>query len=383
MRKLIAVCAALTTILVLAGVAMADDPNGDIQRARDLLAQADAILAAEQANPPVVQTVTQTVTETVTASPPTTTTPPPPPPTTTTPPPTTTTTAPPPSGFPSRAEALARPNVVVKTGAQTAQFNPTSTDTTYDFRTASWQWPNPTAYPIVIEGTRNVAIGGTVAGTQGRTLTWEQVHDVYGGYGGRMFTNDYSVWYDFRVDNVTDGLGFDLLPACGSLPGPTVCEFLVDTAYMTWIRDDGIEVDQPEFSGTIRDVLMDGVNNAFSFGQSTKNPNAITNISDVLIVHAVMNNGHAADGAGHQTIFKQAPGGRVNMTNVTDCLYENPITPSRIGIRPPGTWTNVTFILGPGWVGADPNVPAGATVSRDWQGKCVNAAAAWRAAHGY
>jgi hypothetical protein len=71
----------------------------------------------------------------------------------------------------------------------------------------------------------------------------------------------------------------------------------------------------------------------------------------------------------------------VNLTNVTDCLYENPITPSRIAIRPTGTWTNVTFVLGPGWVGANPTVPAGATVSRDWQGLCLNAADAWLAAH--
>lgn len=60
----------------------------------------------------------------------------------------------------------------------------------------------------------------------------------------------------------------------------------------------------------------------------------------------------------------------MNLTNVTDCLYENPINPERIQIRPQGTWTNVVFVLGPGWVGPDPAVPAGATVSHDWQGLC-------------
>jgi len=221
----------------------------------------------------------------------------------------------------------------------------------------------------VLDGTHNVAVGGTVIGQQPRTDSWVQVHDAIGGYGGRMFTNDYSVWYDFNVDNVNDGLGFDPLPACGAAPGPATCEFLIDTAHISWIRDDGIEFDT-EFSGTIRNVVMHVVNNAFSIGQSTKNVNAVTNISDVLIIHAPMNNARAADGFGHQTIFKQAPGGKVNMTKVTDCLYENPITPSRINIRPPGTWTNVVFVLGPGWVGADPTVPAGASVSHDWTGLC-------------
>jgi len=371
MKKILLALLAVLTVATIAGVAIAADPGGHVQNARNLLAQADAELQAAIAEPPVTVTQTVTITQTVTQTVP---------PVTTTVPTSSTTTAPPPAGFPTRDQALARPNVVVLSGTRTTQYKPPpSTDITDDFRgLTSTAYPS-TGYPIVLEGTRNVAIGGVVIGQQPRTWTWEQVHDGIGGYGGRMLTNDYSVWYDFRVDNVTDGLGFDP-SGCGTAPGPATCEFLVDTAYMTWIRDDGVEFDT-EFSGTIRDVLMDGVNNAFSIGQSTKNTNAVTNISDVLIIHAVMNNGHAADGAGHQTIFKQKPGGVVNMTNVTDCMYENPITPSRIQIRPPGTWTNVTFVLGPGWVGANPSVPAGATVSRDWQGLCLNARDAWLASH--
>lgn len=89
MKKLLLIPAALT-ILLVGGVAVADDPDGDIQRARDLLAQADGILAAEQAKPPAVTTVTETVTlppqtvtetVTVTVTQTVTTTPPPPGPT--------------------------------------------------------------------------------------------------------------------------------------------------------------------------------------------------------------------------------------------------------------------------------------------------------------
>lgn len=367
MRRVLLVLGILSAV-VMAGVALADDPGGHVQNAKILLAQAQAELDAAIAIPQatvtetITATITQTVTETVTSPPPPTTSVPPSP----TPPP-----PPPPAGFPSRAEALARPNVVVVTGARIAQFKPaTANDMTYDFRgLVHTGWPSPTAYPLVLEGARNVAVGGSVTGQQARELTWEQVHDAFGGYGERMFVNDYAVSYDFRVENVTDGIGMD--PSnCGLNPGPAVCKFLIDGAYMEWIRDDGVEFDT-EFSGTIRNVVMNGVNNAFSIGQSTKNANAVTNIENVLIIHAVMNNGHAADGAGHQTIFKQKPGGTVNMTNVTDCMYENPITPSRIQIRPPGTWTNVVFVVGPGWVGPDPVVPAGATVSHDWAGLCT------------
>jgi hypothetical protein len=94
MRKLLALLIALT-FLAFAGVALADDPDGDIQGARDLLAQADALLAEEQAKPPVVTTVTETITTTETV---TVTEAPAPPPTTTAPPPSCTGTAVAPGG---------------------------------------------------------------------------------------------------------------------------------------------------------------------------------------------------------------------------------------------------------------------------------------------
>src|SRR6185436_6091666 len=221
MKKILLALLAVLTVATIAGVAIAADPGGHVQNARNLLAQADAELQAAIAEPPVTVTQTVTITQTVTQTVP---------PVTTTVPTSSTTTAPPPAGFPTRDQALARPNVVVLSGTRTTQYKPPpSTDITDDFRgLTSTAYPS-TGYPIVLEGTRNVAIGGVVIGQQPRTWTWEQVHDGIGGYGGRMLTNDYSVWYDFRVDNVTDGLGFDPLAACGTAPAPSACEFLVDT----------------------------------------------------------------------------------------------------------------------------------------------------------
>jgi hypothetical protein len=373
--------------MLLASTALADDPDGtlaaakaDLATARAAIDAADAKLDAEIAKPPLVTTVTETVTATVTQT--VTATPPPPtttPPTTTAPPPTT--TPPPVPGFPTRAQALARANVVVVTGptAQQVRFGSPPPDTTYDLRgLESTAYPQghsfPTSFGRDTAGARTVVIGGSVTGTQPRTWTWQQVH-ADGGAGMTLLGTDFQVSYDFRADNQHDGI--QMLPPADA----NASKYLIEGAYFTWIRDDAIEADD-EMSGTIRDVLGEEVNTAISLGQSTRNAAAVTNVSDAIFIHVPMNNNNAADGVGHQTLFKQAPLGTVNMTNVTDCMYENPISPDRIQIRPQGTWTNVTFVLGPGWQGGDPNVPAGADVSRDWQGECIQAADAWRAAHG-
>jgi len=96
MRKTLALLCVFS-VIVIGGVAFADDPDGDLQLARDKVAQiaslageVDALLAQEQAKPPFVTTVTETVTTTVTE---TVTTPPTTPPPTTPPP-----TTPPPTG---------------------------------------------------------------------------------------------------------------------------------------------------------------------------------------------------------------------------------------------------------------------------------------------
>ena len=385
MKKTIALLAAFT-VLVVAGVAYADDPDGDIQAARDLLAQADALLAQEQAKPPVVNTVTETVTlppstvtetvtETVTQTPTTTTVPPTTTTTTTTVPPT---TPPPPApGFPSRAEALARSSVVAVSGARSTQYRVGSPppDTTYDLRgMTSTAYPNGHAFPVSIgrdtAGARTVVVGGAVFGTQPRDFTWDQVH-AFGGAGMTLRGVDYQVSYDFRADNQHDGIQV--------LPGGTT-KYLIEGAHMTWIRDDAIENDT-EFSGVIRDVLVESANNAISIGQSTKNSSAVNTVEDSIFILVPMRNDRAADGIGHQALFKQAPGGRVNLRNVIVCLTENPMTTDRQTIWPAGDKENVRIVLGADYVGSYPGtLPSGVTVSRDWS-ICTDARDAWLAAH--
>lgn len=285
---------------------------------------------------------------------------------------------PPPAGFPTRAEALARSNVVVASGSSSAQYRQGSPppDTTYDLR-----GHESTAFPTVHQfpysfgrdtpGARTVVIGGKATGTQPLDWTWDQVHAVGGG-GMTLKGTDYQVSYDFRAHNQHDGIQVQ--------PGGTT-KFLIEGAYMTWIRDDAVENDT-EFSGVVRDCLFEGVNTAFSIGQSTKNPNAVVDITDVIVLFSPMRNDKASDGLGHQALHKQMPGGRVNMKNVTLCYTENPITPSRLQIWPPGTKENVRIVLGPDFIGSYPGtLPAGVTTTRDMS-VYTDAANAWKAAHG-
>lgn len=365
------VYAALALLAVVVGAAAIS--QSAVPTVESLDARVCALEDAVFAEPCVSPTTAPPPTTTTTPAPTTTTTAPP---TTTT---TTTTTLPPAPGFPTRQEALARTNVVVVSGARSTQYRVGSPppDATYDLRgMTSTAYPQGHAFPVSIgrdtAGARTVVIGGSVIGTQVRTLTWDQVH-AFGGAGMTLRGSDYQVSYDFRADNQHDGI--QMLPPADA----NASRYLVEGAYMTWIRDDAIEADD-EMSGTIRDVLVESANNAVSFGQSTKNPAAVTDISDSIFILVPMRNDRAADGLGHQALFKQAPGGRVNMTNVTVCLTENPMTSGRTTIRPAGVWTNVTYVLGAGWTGPDP-VIAGVTISHAWQSRCVDAATAWRAAH--
>ena len=374
MRKLLVILVCLTTILVAAGVAMADDPNGDIQRARDLLAQADAILAAEQAKPPAVvtETITQTVTQAVTATPTTTTVPA----TTTTPPPTITTPAPPPSGFPTRQEVLAGAQVAPASGKMNLIQG------RWDFR--GWSWTTSERFPITTAGRDSGIVGGTYLGTFDRSLDWDAMHSgaVLLQRGG-----GYLVSYDLRAENAPDF--YRPRPEIdGNLASQQASRFLLDGCYGVYIRDDAVENDQ-ELTGTVNDCLFDGIHMGVSIGQSNTNPAAVTTVTNSIFIFKPMPHIGAPDGMGHAAFFKQLGAGRVVLRNVAICYTEPDVRGNleRMGRWMPGTYENVTVVLGAGWTDAQaaqfPPVPSGVTVSRDWQGWCINAAAAWRAAHGY
>lgn len=391
MKKLIAVLAALS-ITVVGGIAIADDPDGDIQRVRDLLAQADAILAQEQAKPPAVVTITETVTATVTQTvtapptipPPTTTTTPPPTTTTTTPPPTTTTTPPPPPpvGFPTRQELLTGAVTTASSGKLTLLAH----DRGYDAR--GWSWTTSERFPVAL-GTstspqHNAGIvGGTYQGTFDRSLVWDQMHS---GAVVLARGDGYLVVYDLRADNVPDFFR-PRPPVDGNLASQQSARWLLDGCYGSYVRDDAVENDQ-ELTGTVNDCLFDSVFMGVSIGQSNKNPAAVTTVTNSTFIFKPMPAAptQTPDGSGHAAFFKQLGSGRVVLRNVNICYTEMDLRGNleRMGRWMPGTYENVKVVLGSGWTDAQaaafPPVPPGVTVSRDWS-ICTSARDAWLAAH--
>ena len=126
--------------------------------------------------------------------------------------------------FPTRREALERHEIVVETGTTDEQYRIDApvADTTYDLRSfTSTAYPSGSSFPLAFgpesPGARTVVIGGPVIGQQQRGLSWEDVHDPFGGGGLRMIGIDSLVSYDLRVDNVNDG--FMPLPPPDDLNG--------------------------------------------------------------------------------------------------------------------------------------------------------------------
>ena len=364
MRRLVVGVALFT--LAVAGAAVALGQSTDPKDAR--IEGAIALLNEALAIPPatVTEMITQTVTQTATAPPPTTT----PPPITTT----TTTPAPPPSGFPTRQEVLADAQVAPASGKMNLITGH------WDFR--GWSWTTSERFPITTAGRDSGIVGGTYLGTFDRSLDWDVMHSgaVLLQRGG-----GYLVSYDLRAENAPDF--YRPRPEIdGNLASQQASRFLLDGCYGTYIRDDAVENDQ-ELTGTVNDCLFDGVHMGVSIGQSNTNPAAVTTVTNSIFIFKPMPHIGAPDGMGHAAFFKQLGAGRVVLRNVNICYTEPDVRGNleRMGRWMPGTYENVTVVLGAGWTDAEaaqfPPVPNGVTVSRDWQGKCLNARDAWLAAH--
>jgi hypothetical protein len=279
--------------------------------------------------------------------------------------------------FPTRQEALARPSVVVASGQTASQYKVGAPpiDTTYDLRDlTSTAYPFGTTYPLsfgkVTPGTRTVIEGGTVLGQAPTSWTWQQMKSTYDGAALLLFGQDHEVSYDLRADDV-----FDFIrprPPSGDLNG---ARFLIDGCYATTVRDDAIENDN-EMTGTIRNCVFDGINSGVSIGQNVKNPSAVTTIDDSTFIFRAMPNTNAPDGIGHAVLFKQMGGGQVVMHDDLVCYSETPIGSHRLLNWMPGTYSNVTIVLGPGFDGDGDGdltdldypgtLPSGVTQTRDW-----------------
>jgi hypothetical protein len=127
------------------------------------------------------------------------------------------------------------------------------------------------AHPINLEGGSGSCFsGGTVLGQYDRTLSWEQMHDVFHN-AGIAFTNASFTVDGLRVDNVTDGLR----PRNGG-------NFTVRNTWLSYIRDDCLENDHLH-GGLIEDSLFDGCYVGISTRPSDANIAAGFNGSDKVL----------------------------------------------------------------------------------------------------
>jgi len=257
--------------------------------------------------------------------------------------------------FPTRQQALERPNLVVRSGLLAAQYRIGSPppETTYDLRgLISTAYPHPTAFPLSFgedkPGVGTVLVGGTVLGQLPKDITWEEVYATFESVGaGLLLTGqEYSAAYDLRADNVFDG--FRPRAPAGD---PAGAVFLMEGAYFTTIRDDAVENDET-LTGFIRDCLFDGIHMGVSLGQATPNPDAVTTIEDCIFAFKAFPNDKAPDGLGHGRIFKYfSGGGSVVMRNCIVYYEETPILVQDTKVWPGGTYENVVIVLGPRYDG--------------------------------
>ncbi len=257
--------------------------------------------------------------------------------------------------FPTRQQALERPNLVVRSGLLDAQYRIGSPppETTYDLRgLISTAYPHPTAFPLSFgedkPGVGTVLVGGTVLGQLPKDITWEEVYATFESVGaGLLLTGrEYSAAYDVRADNVFDG--FRPRAPEGD---PAGAVFLLEGAYFTTIRDDAVENDET-LTGFIKDCLFDGIHMGVSLGQATPNPDAVTTIEDCIFAFKAFPNDKAPDGLGHGRIFKYfSGGGSVVMRNCLVYYEETPIRVQDTKTWPDGTYENVVIVLGPRYDG--------------------------------
>ena len=287
--------------------------------------------------------------------------------------------------FISRKEALARSNLVVVSGDHEDQWRVCATkNRAYDLRkfTSTGNFGDSGNLSVGKDcgAARTVVVGGAVTGTISHSLTWNEVKSEYDADGLRFEGKVWLESFGLSVQDLEDG--FAPRVAEGTEQDNTV-HFLLNGAYMDWIRDDAIE-DDDLMSGVIRDMLIDGTNRFLSARPSASETytshSMVVTISKVIVhMKAMPNERDTKDGVGYGGIFKWSDAaGKVQMSDSTFLLDEQPLSDEPF---PPGTYSHVILVLGPDFVGRYRTpLPDGVKVTRKlsiWR----KARRAWLDAH--
>ena len=268
----------------------------------------------------------------------------------------------------TRKKALNRPDVIATSGDLTDPWRVcASSNETYDIRgltsTGNFEESN-LSIGNDCGGSRVVSVGGTVIGTISHSLGWDEVKSTYDGAGLRFEGDVWMAAFGLSVQNVEDGFRPRVADSTG---GQSSVWFMLSGAYMDWIRDDAVE-DDDLMSGVIKNVLIDGTNRFLSArppeSSDRTNNGMSVKIRDVLVhMKEMPNDRDEKDGTGFGGIFKWSDAaGTVDMSRAIVLLDEQPLTKEPF---PPGVYSHVTIVLGPGFKGRYPgNLPDGVHVTR-------------------
>lgn len=271
-------------------------------------------------------------------------------------------------GFITRREALERRNLRTISGEYLEPVERCARDDqTFDLRRfesiGNFDSDNNLSFGNDCAAERTVVVGGTVTGTISHRLTWDEVKDQFDADALRFEGDGWFASFGLSVENVEDG--FAPRVTDGTEDGNDV-RFLLTGAYMDWIRDDVVE-DDDLLSGVIRDILVDRTHYFLSArpssGSDYTNPDMVVEISDVLVRFRPMPNPDDEDGRGFAGIFKwdDAAGEVI----VSDSIFYMDEQPTSDGEFPPGSYSNVTIVLGPDFEGRYPSdLPDGVAITR-------------------
>jgi len=192
------------------------------------------------------------------------------------------------------ADACSAPATRVLTAAQPRFTTTLNANEHVDANAATWAPSTTVPYPVYFDANSNSCWeGGRITGTFPISTTWAKYHDTAGiGIGGPNVIVDHP-----RVFNVGDGIRIR----------DNADNFLVEDAYLSYIRDDCVENDRL-FNGTITNSFLDGCYVAFSTRRadtSTADGHLNTEtISNSLVRLQAMPTVYSGSAAGHGGFFK-------------------------------------------------------------------------------
>ena len=282
-------------------------------------------------------------------------------------------------------EALARPKVIVPPDGILTVGSPAA-DTTYDLRVRNYSGDindRASDYPISLGKSRAasglVTVGGKVTQNIPANMNWDDYyHSSLDGNGScaYVFVADWTATYNLECRDVWDGYRPRVQDGTENSNRAT---WLLADAYMRRVHDDVVENDDL-MSGTVRNSLVDGTFVGFSENGSTNSGSTLTLRGVIMRLGIYSYGGELGTGK----VFKWSDaGGKVDAANCIFLLDANTNQSRSSQVFPAGTYSNVTVILGPGFVGDYPvALPPGVTVTRDVS-IFADARDAWLTAHGY